>query len=171
MKKVLLLLSMIVLASCSNDDQETASPQSKAQAQDELTTTHQVTINPISNPTGKYYVNGVLNATFETYDGLYSPNGRYVMYMESNGLLFIKDNAIGVAKTFTFTTNSARGAVAKFQSDGNLVIYSQGRAVWASGTNGYYNAILKMQDDGNLVIYWAGMAKWSSRYNGTPRVF
>jgi hypothetical protein len=65
------------------------------------------------------------------------------------------------------------------QSDGNLVIYHNGSAIWATGTNNYvagatYEAIL--QTDGNFVLYCyngiynrcgnAGDAIWASGTNG-----
>lgn len=46
------------------------------------------------------------------------------------------------------------GARAVMQSDGNLVIYSAaGKALWSSGTSGRPGASLVLQGDGNLVIY------------------
>lgn len=39
------------------------------------------------------------------------------------------------------------------QTDGNLVLYSPSRALWASGTNGTSVRYLAMQGDGNLVLY------------------
>lgn len=59
------------------------------------------------------------------------------------------------------------------QRDGNLVIYSQSRAIWASGTNGKQASQLSMQPDGNLVIYnTQGSALWSSgtSNNGQSRL-
>jgi hypothetical protein len=40
-----------------------------------------------------------------------------------------------------------------FQDDGNLVLYSRNRPLWASNTDGQPAAICTMQYDGNLVIY------------------
>lgn len=52
------------------------------------------------------------------------------------------------------------------QSDGNLVLYSPNRAVWASNTAGKSGTMLVMQTDGNLVLYASnGQALWSSRTN------
>jgi hypothetical protein len=49
------------------------------------------------------------------------------------------------------------------QADGNLVLYvGNGRAVWASNTNGHPGAFLRCQDDGNLVIYLGGGSVWAS---------
>lgn len=56
------------------------------------------------------------------------------------------------------------------QYDGNLVVYSSTRPLWASGTSGRAAAQLSMQPDGNLVIYdHAGSAIWTSRTSGTGR--
>ena len=50
------------------------------------------------------------------------------------------------------------------QTDGNLVLYSEGRPIWATYTIGSPNSRLVMQTDGNLVLYaqdghpiWANM--------------
>ena len=51
---------------------------------------------------------------------------------------------------------SLRGAEDSYmtmQSDGNLVWYSNGRAIWSSRTNGNPGARLDVQEDGNVVIY------------------
>lgn len=54
------------------------------------------------------------------------------------------------------------------QSDGNLVIYSPNRAIWANYTTiGKSVAYLAMQSDGNLVIYDNnGKALWHTHTNG-----
>jgi hypothetical protein len=39
------------------------------------------------------------------------------------------------------------------QNDGNLVLYSPQRAIWATHTDGSSAAYLAMQTDGNLVLY------------------
>jgi subtilisin family serine protease len=39
------------------------------------------------------------------------------------------------------------------QTDGNLVLYSPTKALWASGTDGQPTAFLTLQSDGNLVLY------------------
>jgi lysozyme len=51
------------------------------------------------------------------------------------------------------------------QTDGNVVIYDSGRAIWSTRTNGRATTALVMQGDGNLVLYNGGSALWSS---GTP---
>lgn len=53
------------------------------------------------------------------------------------------------------------------QTDGNLVIYSPTRAVWASHTEGRGGIRLAMQSDGNLVIYnnnWVPV--WNTKTDG-----
>jgi hypothetical protein len=53
------------------------------------------------------------------------------------------------------------------QGDGNLVLYSSSRAVWASGTDGKQPAFLAMQSDGNLVLYDVNLAPiWHTQTNG-----
>uniref|UniRef100_A0A671XZL8 Mannose-specific lectin-like n=2 Tax=Sparus aurata TaxID=8175 RepID=A0A671XZL8_SPAAU len=52
---------------------------------------------------------------------------------------------------------------AVFQDDANFVIYDDGKAVWASDTNGSGGFRLRMQGDCNLVIYDRGaVAKWAT---------
>ncbi|MEK7059512.1 MAG: hypothetical protein AAB971_02020 [Patescibacteria group bacterium] len=53
------------------------------------------------------------------------------------------------------------------QGDGNLVLYSPTRALWASGTDGKSIAFLAMQGDGNLVLYdSSGRPIWYSSTSG-----
>jgi hypothetical protein len=50
------------------------------------------------------------------------------------------------------------------QKDGNLVLYSPNRALWASGTDGRSVSFLTMQSDGNLVLYDSNFrALWYTR--------
>jgi hypothetical protein len=73
-------------------------------------------------------------------------------------------------ETCAITTTSADGKYRlEMQSDGNLVIYDGGDAVWASNTNGKGVApyTLAMQGDGNLVIYDKDYsATWASNTAG-----
>lgn len=60
---------------------------------------------------------------------------------------------------------SPGGTVAlRYQSDGNLVLYSSGGVVlWASDTDGFSAGHATMQGDGNLVVYDAqGIPRWAS---------
>ncbi len=55
------------------------------------------------------------------------------------------------------------GAAAVMQGDGNLVVYSStGCPLWASKTAGHNGAHFALQDDGNLVVYDGSTALWSS---------
>nr|AAQ18904.1 mannose-binding lectin [Amaryllis minuta] len=55
----------------------------------------------------------------------------------------------------------------RMQADCNLVLYDNGNAVWASGTNGRGSGCTcRMQYDGNLVVYTnANRAVWASNTN------
>jgi SpoIID/LytB domain protein len=56
---------------------------------------------------------------------------------------------------------------AVLQSDGNLVIYGAGRALWATGTQAA-GAVLSVQSDGNVVLYdGAGHPLWSTGTAGS----
>jgi hypothetical protein len=56
-----------------------------------------------------------------------------------------------------------------FQRDGNLVLYSPTKAIWATGTDGKQSYFVAMQSDGNLVLYDNNIKPlWNS---GTPGEF
>ena len=65
---------------------------------------------------------------------------------------------------------SPNGAyVLRYQSDGNLVLYGPGGAVWSSGTAGAGGLFAEMQPDGNFVVYHAnGADPWESGTAGIP---
>jgi len=67
---------------------------------------------------------------------------------------------------------SSRGHyVAVMQTDGNLVVYDGGRALWASRTQSA-GASLAIQQDGNLVVYDIyGSPRWASRTPGAGQGF
>jgi len=53
------------------------------------------------------------------------------------------------------------------QPDGNLVLYSPTKAIWATGTDGKSIAFLAMQPDGNMVLYdRSSKPVWYSSTNG-----
>ena len=53
-------------------------------------------------------------------------------------------------------------------TDGNVVEYEGGTALWASKTTGQAGDRIVMQTDGNLVIYQGWAALWASHTNGHP---
>jgi GH25 family lysozyme M1 (1,4-beta-N-acetylmuramidase) len=58
------------------------------------------------------------------------------------------------------------------QTDGNVVLYAHGIALWATGTNGKGGYLFVMQGDGNLVLYSnAGCPMWASNTSGHPGAF
>lgn len=57
------------------------------------------------------------------------------------------------------------------QKDGNLVLYLNGKALWATSTNGKKIKNLVMQSDGNLVLYDTSMRPlWNSGTQGNDNV-
>ena len=54
------------------------------------------------------------------------------------------------------------------QQDGNLVLYENGLALWATGTNGKTVTQAVMQADGNLVLYGPAGALWATNTAGHP---
>jgi hypothetical protein len=54
------------------------------------------------------------------------------------------------------------GMTIAHQTDGNVVAYYNGRAVWHTATGGRATTRLTMQTDGNLVLYGPSGAIWAS---------
>lgn len=52
------------------------------------------------------------------------------------------------------------------QQDGNVVLYHNNVAKWATNTVGKITTRLIMQNDGNLVLYWGARALWASNTRG-----
>jgi hypothetical protein len=60
-------------------------------------------------------------------------------------------------------TSSNNQYTFEMQADGNLVLYGQGQALWASWTEGNPGAWVAMQSDGNLVVYASsGRPLWAT---------
>ena len=57
------------------------------------------------------------------------------------------------------------------QEDGNLVLYKNGGALWATGTNGKGADQLVLQQDGNLVLYNNEEPLWSTKSDGNLGAF
>ncbi|MEA5485926.1 MULTISPECIES: ricin-type beta-trefoil lectin domain protein [Pseudanabaena] len=59
-----------------------------------------------------------------------------------------------------------------FQRDANLVLYTpQGRAIWATGTNGTAANMLAVQTDGNVVLYANSRPVWATDTAGNPGAY
>lgn len=82
-----------------------------------------------------------------------SANGRYVLAMQGDGNLVLRDQGKAIWNSGTVRNP---GAYAVMQGDGNFVVRSvSGRALWNSGTrvsSGMPGTELTVQDDGNAVI-------------------
>ncbi|WP_432408293.1 hypothetical protein [Wukongibacter sp. M2B1] len=63
--------------------------------------------------------------------------------------------------------------ILRMQTDGNLVLYSQGTIpIWSTGTSGSKVEKLIMQTDGNLVMYGDhANAIWHTRTQGNPGAY
>ncbi|MEQ8969238.1 MAG: S8 family serine peptidase, partial [Coleofasciculus sp. C1-SOL-03] len=61
----------------------------------------------------------------------------------------------------------------RFQTDGNLVLYSpQGKAIWATGTNGTNADRFSVQTDGNVVLYAGpGNPVWATNTAGNKGAY
>ncbi|MEV4276004.1 CHAP domain-containing protein [Actinoplanes xinjiangensis] len=96
---------------------------------------------------------------------LVSPNGQYVLVMQSDGNLV--EYAPGNRAVWSTGTNRA-GSIVRMQTDGNLVVVAPGNiSVWWTSTHGNPGAALELQDDGNAVVYGAGhVARWASGVPG-----
>lgn len=92
---------------------------------------------------------------------LTSPNGKYVLTMQSDGDLVLGE---GGATVWSSGTGGSGAVRVDMQSDGNLVLYKEsGEAAWDSKTDNHPGATLTLQDDRNLVVYAPnGDALWSS---------
>jgi len=55
----------------------------------------------------------------------------------------------------------------RMQGDGNLVLYQDSAAIWASGTFGNFH-MMHLQSDGNIVITQLGTPVWSTGTHGNP---
>ncbi|MBV9318357.1 MAG: LysM peptidoglycan-binding domain-containing protein [Mycobacterium sp.] len=60
-------------------------------------------------------------------------------------------------------TNGQDVVRAEVQGDGNFVVYTADKPVWATNTKGKKNVRLVLQDDRNLVLYAGDGAAWSTK--------
>ena len=116
-----------------------------------------------SNGTAIWSVNSIAlpGRTLTAGQAIYSPNGQYVLVMQSDGNLV--DYGPGGQVIWAAGTYGHAGAFAAMQGDGNLVVYSStGQALWDAGTYGNPGAYLELQNNGNTAIYQInGTAIWS----------
>jgi GH25 family lysozyme M1 (1,4-beta-N-acetylmuramidase) len=76
-------------------------------------------------------------------------------------------NAPGVMTSGQTLVSNNQQYIFAMQSDGNLVEYGNGRALWQAGTSGNPNASFAAQPDGNLVVYASdGRPLWASGSGG-----
>jgi hypothetical protein len=84
-------------------------------------------------------------------DSLTSKNGRYELVMQKDGNLVLFRVEPKRVPLWSTATNVKNGDSCSLQPDGNLVVYNKdGRAIWASDTNGHFSTRLVVQNDGSL---------------------
>ncbi|CRK60979.1 Xanthomonapepsin precursor [Alloactinosynnema sp. L-07] len=77
------------------------------------------------------------------------------------------DSGLSLAVGQQLTSPNGKHSL-KLQADGNLVLSTNGTAVWASGTDGSGAVRGDMQSDGNFVLYKdGGDAVWATKTGGT----
>lgn len=100
------------------------------------------------------------NTTMQPGDFITSPNGRFVLTMQSDGNLVIYS---GRRAMWSSNTYGNYGAYAKFQNDGNFVIYSlSDQALWSTATYGLGANILTLKDNGNFYVLANTEQKYST---------
>ena len=97
---------------------------------------------------------------------LESTNGRYRLYLQTDGNVVLRDWDTREALWST-GTNGQDAVRLKFQGDGNLVLRSSsGSATWSSGTNGSGATRLVLNNDGSLALYDGNTPVWSVNGEG-----
>jgi hypothetical protein len=88
-----------------------------------------------------------------TDDFIGSPSSHLRMQTNCNLVLYQGKKAVWASNT----DKKGRNCRAIMQTDGNFVVYHpNGKALWATGTDGNPGAYIILQRDGNLVVYRAG---------------
>lgn len=104
-------------------------------------------------------------------DYLASPNGQYCAVMQDDGNFVVywgclPDRLIGAI--WASDTGGLGSQSLSMQHDGNLVLYRDGKAQWASNTTGKSgNLFARLADDGNFLLYQGtpdqpGTAYWDT---------
>lgn len=84
-------------------------------------------------------------------------NGAYLLTLDAgNGILNKRRTSDEAILWWTYNGNYYSNTQLAMQTDGNLVLYSNGTPIWYTSTQGHPGAYLVIQADGNLVIYPAG---------------
>ena len=119
-----------------------------------------------------YYTGNDTSLQYDDHAGIWS---RYAAYTSPSGCGWLNAGQ-GLGQEQSVWSCDGRFQL-KFQSDGNLVLYKGGSALWASGTNGDGGDRVIMQEDGNLVVYksdgnpvWDTNTDGSSNYNANLTV-
>ena len=83
-----------------------------------------------------------------------SPNGRYVLTMQTDGNLVL----LAPGNRAVWASGTGEGSsVLTMQPDGNAVVRAPAnRPVWFTGTDAWPGSVLIPQDDGNLVVVAPG---------------
>ena len=107
-------------------------------------------------------------------NNLVSPNGQYVLSMQTDGNLVLYAGPQRIVNWSSRTSGPIdNNAVLAMQDDGNLVVYARGGPKFATGTNSPANAYpsLEVQDDGNVAVYAQGhRAIWASASKGEAAI-
>lgn len=123
-------------------------------------------------------------ATTGTYNEYFNPVAEGRAWLNDLGLFFTVNvnNPIGSSNSIDTTLNSGQSisrndyilspdsqSALTLQTDGNVLLFSNGSAVWNSITYGTGANRLVMQTDGNLVLYNTSNAPvWSTGTDGNP---
>lgn len=93
-----------------------------------------------------------LDEKLDVNERLTSQNQRFILIMQGDGNLVLRDTQ--TSKAFWSTKTSGSGAVRfRLQSDGNLVLRNaSGTPIWSSSSYGKGAVKLTLQNDGNLVL-------------------
>lgn len=138
-------------------------------------------IKGIISPSGGYKEGSAIineEMTIQAGYALSTYDSSYELIMAENGNLLLyrcdtKHSGCATGRIIWETaTQGHSNAYAKFQKDGNFVVYdSDGKPIWASSHDGNYSlpqdsSSLYLQNDGNLVIYAKnGKSVWASDSN------
>ncbi|MFV0459178.1 MAG: hypothetical protein ACK5MT_10490 [Actinomycetales bacterium] len=107
-------------------------------------------------------------ASMNESQSLASSSGQHLITIdgyagEQYGVMLTGYTGDPVALSRTSSTGNAVTNVLVMQGDGNLVLYTDGAASWATWTAGHPGAQAVMQDDRNLVVYAPnGQVLWAS---------